>query len=690
VADSPFIFDDFKEQLKYLTDRGIDELTTKRLGLEVKTASWLHEQGFPKVPGLSRGIVWRLRDLRGVETNKLGAKVFYQKGIIGDAGKPKFLPPKGQVPGIYYTPLANWDKLTYGQRIYICESYLKADICGMLGFHAIGVSGCWGWSHGKELLWDFKDLPWRDEGLLPVVCMDSDVNPDNPKLYNAARKFNAEMSVRCGVHAEIIVLPGEAKRGLDDYYVSEGKAATVSLLEGESEPLPDALTDHLKIMATEVCFVRDMARFVEIESGIIMTRGDFENATYANRQIWNDDGKPIPVAKTYTKWDSRTEVKELVYRPGKERLVVPDYYNFWEGMGVAPMAADVSLFLDWVQTVFVPTEADYFLDWWGWQLQNLGGKLSTALVVVGAPGVGKGWITAIFEQIYGVSNVSKIPLTVLERHFNADVAAKQLMIVEETDEVGKNSNMIYNKLKDMITSTTIRLEKKGMDAYLIDNTVNCFLTGNQIGIFKLDADDRRFACLDASNESKLANDPAYWDPRWAWLASGGGASAIYGYLLRRDLRDFNPHGQAPMTTAKRDMIEITHTPLDSWVRDLIADPESVLVAGHSEVDGLIATARELCWLYHEGKYTMREVDRKMVNEMNRALKNARVPVANDGKKIKPTGGASATYFGIRPLPERPPSWSAIVKDRLFWQRLADSEMNGVASGQDKVASSDKY
>jgi hypothetical protein len=111
---------------------------------------------------------------------------------------------------------------------------------------------------------------------------------------------------------------------------------------------------------------------------------------------------------------------------------------------------------------------------------------------------------------------------------------------------------------------------------------------------------------------------------------------------------------------------------------------------HSEVDGFCATARELMWLYNEGRLAMADIDRVMVNKMNAALKNARVQVANGGKKIKPTGGISSTYFCVGQQPEFVPSWSTAVKDRLFWTRLKDSEQGQVASGRSEVASSDKY
>jgi len=696
---SQFQFSDFKEQIDYLTERGLDEITIKRLGLEIKTATWLKEQGFPDFGGLSRGIVWALTDPAGIPSGKFGARVFYQKGIIVDASKPKFLPPKGQVPGVYFSPLSNWDKLEYGQRIYICESYLKADIAAMCGCHAVGISGCWGWSYQNKLNWDFGKLPWTDLGLKPIVCMDSNVCEDNPKLWLAARRLSTALEIEYRVHSGILVLPRKGKGedwGLDDYYVRFGKEPTLNYLSGEEEPLPSAMSDHLAVLNRQVCVVREISRIAEIDTGQLLSRGDFEGINYANRIVWNEDKKPQSVAKAWMQWEKRTEVEKVVYKPGGDRLQVPDFYNLWEGMGCVPLAGDAKLFTSWVNDVFdTPTEQEFFLDWWAWQLQNLGGKLTTAMVVVGPPGIGKGWVSEIMQRVFGIRNIAKIPLTVLERPFNADIAAKQLMIVEETDEIGGNAagQRIYNNLKDLITSTTIRLEKKGVDAYLVDNCLNVFLTGNQVGVFKLDEGDRRMAVLEClDQDSKIVNNPDYWDKRYEWVEQGG-AEIIYGHLLNRDLAHFNPKGMAPMTKAKGDMTELTHTPLDSWVVELKTHPEDVLRAGHSDVDGYIASARELTWLFFEGRIQMCDIDRAMVNKVNKALKNARVEVANDGRKIKPQGGIPTTYFVVRQLPlsvTNKGSWSALVRDRVFWMHLAASEQGQVAKEGDQVASGKKY
>lgn len=80
---------------------------------------------------------------------------------------------------------------------------------------------------------------------------------------------------------------------------------------------------------------------------------------------------------------------------------------------------------------------------------------------------------------------------------------------------------------------------------------------------------------------------------------------------------------------------------------------------------------------------MRDLDRKQVNVMNRALRNARVEQFN--VKINPTGGVPTTYFQVRPLPVGYPSNAFLVNERMFWTRLRDSEQGQVASSPESNA-----
>ena len=685
------VWSSFKEQQEYLAVRGIDEITTKRLQLEVIGPTKLKELGFSFRGSVQRAILFPIFDV-SQEIVGYGARLFYQQ-TFGKDSRAKFLHPPNQSskkpPSLYFSPLVRWDKLEYGQRVFMCESYIKANILCMLGYHAIGVSGCWGWSYNNDLHWSLAEWSWREQGLKPTILMDSNVNPERPALWSAAKRFQVKMQVECSVQTDIIILPRspmDIDWGLDDYYVEHGKDKLLKLIEDEDNiaPIPSEIDAHLVQLNSEVCIIRDIGKFADLKRNVLMGRGQFEDVNYADRSAMNEEGKMMPVAKVWTRWDKRNIVDTLRYRPGEKRLVTdvkPSYFNLWDGWGLEPVAGDVTMFTDWLDDAFPnPTEQCYFLDWWSYQLQHPGAKLNTCLMLVGASGVGKGWMAAIMERIFGSDNTWKCALSDLESRFNAGLGAAQLLTIEEADVVG--GAKVYNTLKDIITNEHLRYERKGVDAIKIENCLNIFINSNHIGVLQLDEFDRRFAVIEITNKS-IANDAAYWEPRWDWIREGGAAS-IMGYMLARDVSDFNPFGEAPWSQAKTDMVESTHDPIDLWVSEHIIHGEMISVRG-SVVDGTLMSAKELAWCFYDGQVPLSDITRKQSMVMVRALNNARVTVANAGKKINYRGSPTKYYLIGSASPTG--DYQTELDNRLFWKRLVASMENRVAS-ESAVATGD--
>ena len=90
---------------------------------------------------------------------------------------------------------------------------------------------------------------------------------------------------------------------------------------------------------------------------------------------------------------------------------------------------------------------------------------------------------------------------------------------------------------------------------------------------------------------------------------------------------------------------------------------------------------------------MQEIDREQVNKMNRALKNARFELANDGKKIRdPVAGNTSRFFVVRPIREEVLNWTELVRSRLFWMRLVASQRDSGSqdAGAGNTESNKKY
>ena len=640
----------FSEVREYLRARGIDEFTQERLDLRIMGSSKLADLGITW-SGIQFGITWPIKDRLGEFTGKIGARVFYHSQAPsfldqlekGKVKQPKFLTPKGQTPEPYYSPLKDWSKIQPGDKVVICESFLKADTAARLGFYAVGISGVWGWSHKRELCDGFWKSAWSDYDV--SVCFDSGVTPEHPELFMAVQRFSANMATLCDTTVGFIQLPPPADGhdwGLDDYCAEHGDDATRELLSGDSQVVEGSLYDHLLIMNREVAVVRSMSRIVEIETGTLHKPGDFQTVRYANRSIVDpDDGrKSISIPRSWLGWKDRLEVERLVYNPGDPRYVEDDYYNLWQGMGCEPVEGDVSLFTDWLDDFFTDGEAKFFCDWWAWQLQNLGGKLNTSLVLVGTSGVGKGWTASIMQRIFGVDNVAKNSLDQLINKFNSDLGAAQLLIVEEAGAALDYQSSVYTKLKDMTTNELLRVERKGVDSFMVKNRLNIFLSGNDIDMVKLDPYDRRLAILEPKN-IKYEKDAEYWQKRWDWIDEGG-AESVYWWLLQRDLSGFDAKGAAPDTVARRDMILATHSGDTLWIEDLRHDPAGVLGDFYEPV----LSAKELYWIYRDGAVSFDEIEPNTIKSFTKKLSRARLARwdVNASGKVKDPRGNNTRWF----------------------------------------------
>lgn len=279
----------------------------------------------------------------------------------------------------------------------------------------------------------------------------------------------------------------------------------------------------------------------------------------------------------------RNSAKEWNAHPAR-RVVMPeqvvfdptmrcsrDCINLFRGLTMTPVCGDWSALLELLEHL-VSESADteqersevlhFVLNWLAWPLQFPGAKMATALVFHGPQGVGKNLFFESYSKIFG-EYAAIIGQAQLESRYN-DVFSRKLFVI--ADEVSSSSDLNHAKniLKALITSPTIQIEAKFAATRSEANHVNLVFLSNEYRPLALERDDRRYVVIYCPPKRI---DDLY--TRVCKCIDQGGVEAMYEALLARDLSGFHPHTPAPMTKAKRDLVELGMRPPERFVNELL-------------------------------------------------------------------------------------------------------------------------
>ena len=108
-----------------------------------------------------------------------------------------------------------------------------------------------------------------------------------------------------------------------------------------------------------------------------------------------------------------------------------------------------------------------------------------------------------------------------------------------------------NRLKALITSATVQINPKNLPRREEANHMNVVFLSNEITPLALDNSDRRYLVI----YTPRAKPFEFYRRLGQWRDSGG-LEAFYAYLLAYPLDGFDPFAPAPITAAKRDLIDI--------------------------------------------------------------------------------------------------------------------------------------
>jgi hypothetical protein len=304
---------------------------------------------------------------------------------------------------------------------------------------------------------------------------------------------------------------------------------------------------------------------------------------YFQKHVFND-GKldKTNKIKFYTgmaEHPGRDAPRHVVFKPNQPRFPAPGEFNMWEGWGVVPnfdfMIDDgrggkrprfkLRRILNHAYEVLCSRNKDhykYFLEWYGWLIQNLGQPPQTSIVTKDdVRGSGKSCWTALIKRLLGKhAHV----FTNKEQLFSKHAVFPYLCLAILDDVVVERDSKAQDMIKGLITGETRIVEPKFKAAREIPQRTAYNITTNHNNPILAGVNERRLFVPKIN--ASYAQDPTYFDPLFDAINTGG-AEMLLGFFLRYPLgKAFHPQ-QVPKTAGLAEMQIMNINRVHRWLFD---------------------------------------------------------------------------------------------------------------------------
>ena len=365
------------------------------------------------------------------------------------------------------------------------------------------------------------------------------------------------------------------------------------------------MTDDLKDLYTDESFdpfvdgigvtIEDFRAYMPGHSYIFMPCRDIWPAASVNSRLGlipaiGADGKPKrkkgrDVMIRANEWlDQNRAVEQMTWVPGmpmliENRLVVDGgwieregvtCFNLYRPPRIKPgNAAKAKPWIDHGRRVF-GADADQIVRWLAQRVQSPEIKINHALVLGGAPGIGKDTLLEPVKLAVGPWNFREVSPTQLLGRFNNFVRSVIMRVNEARDlgEVNRFAFYYHTKALTAAPPDVLRVDEKGLREYYVFNCVGLIYTTNHKtdGLY-LPADDRRHYVAWSDCQKEHFPD-GYWNRIWGWYADGG-YEHVAAYLAELDLSDFDPKAPPAKTAAFQSIVNVNRAPEDAELADVI-------------------------------------------------------------------------------------------------------------------------
>jgi hypothetical protein len=237
-----------------------------------------------------------------------------------------------------------------------------------------------------------------------------------------------------------------------------------------------------------------------------------------------------------------------------------------------PSGGDAAMAGPWCDHLrrIYPDDADHIEQWLAHRVQFPGVKLNHALVLGGAPGIGKDTILEPVKTAVGPWNWQEISPAQMLGRFNGWTKGVVVRISEARDLGDVDRFAFYDHSKVYIAAPpdVLRVDEKNLREHYIPNVCGVVITTNHKtdGLY-LTADDRRhYVAWSPATATEFSKE--YWNRIYNWYDHDGKAD-VAAYLGKLDLDGFDAKAPPPKTAAFWAIVQAGEAPESGELRDIL-------------------------------------------------------------------------------------------------------------------------
>ena len=248
---------------------------------------------------------------------------------------------------------------------------------------------------------------------------------------------------------------------------------------------------------------------------------------------------PKDVVNSFWLSPNTIEYHRLAFHPIPQPA---DTLNLWVPHTVVPTQGCWKIIEDYLVDVICAGDLalfDYLIRFLAHALQCPEEKPGIMIVLIGAEGVGKGFLVRLLEALWGATTLQVSDIAAITGNFNAGLERAFWVALDEC--MFKGDKKSQDRMKSLVTEPAIQIEQKYEPSRTIESFHRFIACTNHAQWGQIRSDDRRYLFIKVSDCHK--QDTGYFAQLSNALNDGVTVPALAYYLVNLDITKFNPRSK---------------------------------------------------------------------------------------------------------------------------------------------------